>query len=208
VDSRLEKSIAYPTDAKLFHRMREKLVKLAAEHGIELRQSCRRVSKSALFESGRLFHARKPRQARRKIRKLKTYLRRIKNDIARKIAGDAHLLGEFEPFLAMADRLLARKKNDAKKLYSIHAPEVECIAKGKAHKKYEMKNDGRLGRNWLKSEQRDRTNVILSACGRNLRMILARLLLRAHMFLPFFEKFGEIFHQNFRMPSRLPRLLA
>jgi len=271
-----EKAITYPTDAKLFHRMREKLVKQAAQHGVKLRQSYRRVSKGALFDSGRLFHARKPKQARRKVRKLKTYLRRVRNDIVRKIAGNASWVRQFESFIAMADRLLSQKKDDKNKLYSLHAPEVECIAKGKAHKKYEfgnkasfastsrecfvvgamglhgnpydghtlpkqleqtarlcgreryegdvfvdlgyrghgyegparihicgrgvkrveadkrlrkwrrrraavepvighMKNDGRLGRNWLKGEQGDRTNVILSACGQNLRLILARL---------------------------------
>ncbi len=38
----------------------------------------------------------------------------------------------------MANRLLAQQKEDKNKLYSLHAPEVECIAKGKVHKKYEF----------------------------------------------------------------------
>lgn len=35
-------------------------------------------------------------------------------------------------------RLLAQQRHDRHKLYSLHAPEVECVAKGKAHKKYEF----------------------------------------------------------------------
>jgi IS5 family transposase len=40
--------------------------------------------------------------------------------------------------LAGVARLLAKQRHDKNKLYSLHAPEVECIAKGKAHKKYEF----------------------------------------------------------------------
>ena len=135
-----EKAITYPTDAKLYHRMREKLVKLAARWEIPLRQSYRRVSKNALVDCGRFFHARQAKKAKRQIRKLKTYLRRVRNDIARKIAGRATLEREFAAYLSLADRLLTQKKDDKKKLYRLHAPEVECIAKGKAHKKYEFGN--------------------------------------------------------------------
>jgi IS5 family transposase len=133
-----EKAITFPTDSKLYHRMREKLVKAAARHGVKLRQSYRRVSKQALVSSGRYFHARQTRRAYRQIRKLKTYLRRVRNDIVRKIAGDAMLEQEFAALLALADRLLTQRKTDKNKLYSLHAPEVECISKGKAHKKYEF----------------------------------------------------------------------
>jgi IS5 family transposase len=40
--------------------------------------------------------------------------------------------------LTLAGRLLAQEKKDKNKLYSLHASEVECISKGKAHKKYEF----------------------------------------------------------------------
>ena len=40
--------------------------------------------------------------------------------------------------LARAERICRQQRNDKNKLYSLHAPEVECIAKGKAHKKYEF----------------------------------------------------------------------
>ena len=40
--------------------------------------------------------------------------------------------------LALAERILSQQRHDKNKVYSVHAPEVECIAKGKAHKKYEF----------------------------------------------------------------------
>ncbi len=57
-------------------------------------------------------------------------------DIERKISGKAELEKQFAPLLKMGHRLLKQKRTDSKKLYSLHAPEVEC--KGKAHKRYEF----------------------------------------------------------------------
>ena len=45
---------------------------------------------------------------------------------------------ELSRLLELAFRLFEQKRNDTNKIYSLHAPEVECIAKGKAHKKYEF----------------------------------------------------------------------
>jgi transposase, IS5 family len=133
-----EKAIHYPTDARLYFDMREKLVRLAMENGVELRQSYVRLGKGALFQVGRYTHARQMKRAGKKIKKLKTYLGCVARDIHRKIDGDATKKIVFCEALAMADRLLAQKRADSNKLYSIHAPEVECIAKGKTHKKYEF----------------------------------------------------------------------
>jgi IS5 family transposase len=44
----------------------------------------------------------------------------------------------FAQPLARVARLLAQQRHDHHKLYSLHAPEIECIAKGKALKKYEF----------------------------------------------------------------------
>ena len=46
--------------------------------------------------------------------------------------------GQFSEPLALAQRILSQRRQDKDKIYSIHAPEVECISKGKAHKKYEF----------------------------------------------------------------------
>ena len=133
-----EKAIAYPTDSRLYNRSRERLVRLAVQQGIGLRQSYQRLGPQALLKAGRYAHARQMRRANREIKRLKTYLGRVVRDIGRKIAGRQDLQPSFHAELAKAERLLAQKRQDKNKLYSLHAPEVECIAKGKAHKKYEF----------------------------------------------------------------------
>jgi IS5 family transposase len=75
---------------------------------------------------------------RRQVRKLRTYLGRVVRDIERKTADSEELQARFARELAMAKRLLNQKKTDRNKLYSLHAPEVECISKGKANKRYEF----------------------------------------------------------------------
>lgn len=133
-----EKAISYPTDAKLYHRLREKLVSRAQELGLELRQSYRRKSKWALRWHNSYRHARQPQRARKELRKLRTYLGRVLRDVERKIAGDDDLEAEFSELLGLGARLLGQRGDDHHKLYSLHAPEVECFAKGKVHKKYEF----------------------------------------------------------------------
>jgi IS5 family transposase len=130
-----EKAIAYPTDASLYNRMREKLVKAAQERGIELRQSYPRLSKRALYMKYRYSRARQMKRAQKETRKLKTYLGCVARDIRRKVSEPDEQLKEL---LLRCDRLLAQERDDKNKLYSIHAPEVECISKGKAHRRYEF----------------------------------------------------------------------
>lgn len=132
------KAVAFPTDSRLYNRSRERLVKLAAEHGVALRQSYCRLGAQALLKAGRYLHARQGKRAKREIKKLKTFLGRVYRDIHRKLASRQELKGIFSPELALAARLLSQEKKDKNKLYSLHAAEVECIAKGKAHKKYEF----------------------------------------------------------------------
>lgn len=131
-----EKAITFPTDAKLYQRMREKLVSKAKDCGIELRQSYVRKGKQALVMYGRYAHARQYQRARKQLRKLKTYLGRITRDIERKLQPEQ--LEEFEKLLGLSHRLFLQKRHDKNKLYSIHAPEVVCISKGKSHKRYEF----------------------------------------------------------------------
>ncbi len=130
-----EKAIAFPTDARLYHKMRATLVRAADARGIKLRQSYRRLSKRALAKQGRYSHARQMKRSRRMTRKLKTYLGCVARDIARKSHEPDD---ELKNLLAMAERLLLQQRQDKNKLYSVHAPEVECISKGKAHKRYEF----------------------------------------------------------------------
>ncbi len=115
-------------------------MKLANRLGVELRQSYRRVGKLALIKHQRYAHAHQFKRANRALRKLKTYLGRVIRDIARKIEGDPWLEIEFAPLLSLARRVRDQERGQRgpNKVYSVHAPEVECIGKGKAHKPYEF----------------------------------------------------------------------
>jgi IS5 family transposase len=133
------KNITFPTDAKLLNRAREKLVKLAKKLGVELRQSYARVGKFALIQHQRYAHAKQFKRANRALRTLKTYLGRVIRDIARKIDGDPSLETKFAWLLSLARRVREQERGQrGPKVYSLHAPEVECIGKGKPHKPYEF----------------------------------------------------------------------
>ena len=133
------KNITFPTDAKLLNRAREKLVKLAKRLGVGLRQSYTRVGKFELIRHQRYAHAKQFKRANRALRKLKTYLGRVIRDIARKIDGDPRLETKFASLLSLARRVRAQERGQrGPKVYSLHAPEVECIGKGKPHKPYEF----------------------------------------------------------------------
>jgi IS5 family transposase len=134
-----EKAIAHPTDARLTHRAIEKLIDLAKREGVELRQSYRRVAKRAAIMVGRYTHAHQFKRARRELKFLRTRLGRVIRDIRRKIAGNAVLEDRFGPLLDLALRVRHQEQRQrGPKVYSLHAPEVECIGKGKARKPYEF----------------------------------------------------------------------
>jgi transposase, IS5 family len=135
------KNVMFPTDARLLNRAREILVRLAKRYGVKLRQSYARVGKFALIKHQRYAHAKQFKRANRALKTLKTYLGRIIRDIGRKLGGNADLLGGIvlERMLARARRVLEQKQHQrGPKVYSLHAPEVECIGKGKAHRPYEF----------------------------------------------------------------------
>jgi IS5 family transposase len=134
-----EKAITFPTDAKLTHRARERLVKLAKKHGVVLRQSYARVGKFALIKHQRYAHAKQFKRANRALKRLRTMLGAVIRDITRKLAKRPQLAQVFARPLALARRVREQRQRErGKKVYSLHAPEVECIGKGKAHKPYEF----------------------------------------------------------------------
>jgi IS5 family transposase len=134
-----EKAIAFPTDARLYHKARCVLVREAQRVGIDLRQSYRRVGKRALQKQGRYAHAQQLRRARKETKKLRTYLGRVIRDIQRKAAASGlELDQQLSQYLERASRIYRQQRSDNHKLYSMQAPEVECISKGKEHKKYEF----------------------------------------------------------------------
>ena len=133
------KNVTHPADAKLMHKAVVMLSGLAKKHGVRLRQSYVRVAKRAALMAGRYAHAKQFKRQHRELRFLRIRLGRLIRDIRRKIAPDEALKQIFATPLSRAERV-ARQRQQQRgwKLYSLHAPEVECIGKGKAHRPYEF----------------------------------------------------------------------
>jgi IS5 family transposase len=133
------KAIAHPTDARLMHKAIERLVALAKREGVILRQSYLRVAKRAAIMVGRYSHAHQFKRASRELKFLRTRLGRVIRDIGRKIEGDEALRARFAPLLDLAIKVRHQDHRErGPKVYSLHAPEVECIGKGKARSPYEF----------------------------------------------------------------------
>lgn len=130
-----EKAIAFPTDARLYTKMLLRLVNLSKKREIVLRQTYIRKAPQLLRQQGRYAHARQYKRAKRTTKTLRTLLGRVVRDIGRKAV---EIDPPLQTYLNRAEKLLAQTQKSKNKLYSIDAPEVECISKGKAHKRYEF----------------------------------------------------------------------
>ena len=133
------KNIAFPTDAKLLETAIQQLGKLARKHDVPLRQSYARVAKTAALMAGRYAHAKQFKRMNKQLKFLRTRLGRLIRDIRRKIGDDQALNEAFLTPLIKARQIRGQKQRQRGwKLYSWHAPETECIGKGKAAKPYEF----------------------------------------------------------------------
>ena len=108
------KAVAHPTDAHLLLRAMEHVCRLARKHGLQLRH----------------------------LRKMRTWLGRLTRDVGRKIEAlgedGADIAKAFAETLELAEKVRTQQAKDKNKVYALHAPEVECIAKGKARTRYEF----------------------------------------------------------------------
>jgi IS5 family transposase len=75
------KDVRYPTDARLYDRARERLVKEARKRGLAVKQSYERVGRRLVMMSGRYAHARQMRRSKACVRKLHTNLGRVIREI-------------------------------------------------------------------------------------------------------------------------------
>lgn len=135
----MPKAIAHPTDSRLLERSRQHLVKLADEGGIELRQNYNREAPRLAAQIGRYAHAKQFKRMKKVLRTLRSRVGRVHREVGRKL----HELPEGQQdkardLLQRAGRILMQKPKDKNKLYALHAPEVECISKGKARTPYEF----------------------------------------------------------------------
>ena len=120
-----EKAVAFPTDARLYDKARRALVRAAKARSIKLRQSYTRVGKLALFKQSRYAATGKRKQARQQAKKLRTFLGRVIRDIERKLSPISQPL---QSLIESAKQIQTQQRQDSNKCYSVHAPEVECIA--------------------------------------------------------------------------------
>jgi IS5 family transposase len=135
----MPKAIAHPTDSRLLEKSRQHLVKLAGEHGIELRQNYNRQAPRMAAQVGRYAHAKQYKRMRKAVKALKTRVGRVHREVQRKLE---QLPDSAQPkakdLLHRVRRILTQQTKDTNKLYALHAPEVECISKGKARTPYEF----------------------------------------------------------------------
>ena len=127
-----EKNITYPTDAKLYKKIIDKCVKKAGDAMIPLRRSYKRTAKQLLRATYNADHPKRRKNACAAQRKLKTIAGRLVRELARKLPD-----GTYSAQLELFKKVLAQHKHTRNKIYALHEPEVYCMSKGKAHKKYE-----------------------------------------------------------------------
>jgi transposase, IS5 family len=130
----MEKAIAHPTDSRLLERCREHLVKAAARHSLKLRQNYNREAPRLGLQNGRYAHAKQYKRMREALRTLRSRVGRVMRDVERQVVqgADSGRAALLELIGRTTKRILAQKPKDKHKLYALHAPEVECLAKGKA----------------------------------------------------------------------------
>jgi transposase, IS5 family len=133
-----EKNITFPTDTKLQKRIIEKVVKMARREKIHLRQTYSRTMPQLMIEQRFREHPRRRKKARAAARKIKTIAGRVVRDIENKMTIEQK--SYYSKQLEIFKKVLAQERYTKNKIYSLHEPDVKCIAKGKESKKYEYGN--------------------------------------------------------------------
>jgi len=131
-----EKNITYPTDVKLRKKIIDKCVKIAKKEGIELRQSYKRTAKNLVLAQRFAHHPKNYKRAQKAKSKLKTIASRLVRELGRELPEQR--LEAYRDELALFVRVINQQRGDKDKIYSLHEPEVACIAKGKVAKKFEF----------------------------------------------------------------------
>ena len=136
-----EKAVAYPTDSRLLEVARAKVVQLAQRAGLRLKQTFEREGRSLRRRAGGYAHAKQFKRLRRVLKRPRTVLGRVLREVRRKLAeitGQSPMLARLKTVIERAQRIGTQQPKDKHKLYALHAPEVECIGKGKARQPYEF----------------------------------------------------------------------
>ena len=145
------KNIKHPHDVYLMETAREKVVDLCKRLGIPLNETYAKTFKYKMIKLWKYKEDSKARQRRKIMISLKVRLGRLIRICQRGIEKSKLELSEedgailsraknihAQSILKKKDKDLYKKEN--KIIYSFHAPEVECIGKGKLNKPYEFGN--------------------------------------------------------------------
>ena len=145
-----DKAIAHPTDSRLLDIARRKLVSAAKRLGLKRKQTCDREGAELRRRAGGYAHAKQFKRLKKVLRRQRTILGIVMREIQRKLAyrlepgeGDTEApnvlaLTAMNTWLERAERIRTQHPKSKNKLYALHAPEVECLSKGKACKPYEF----------------------------------------------------------------------
>lgn len=131
-----EKNITFPTDAKLAKKVIDNCVKIAEKEGVLQRQSYKRVSKELLRSAYFGHHPKRRKIARMARKKLRTIGKRVLRELERNLPES--VLKDYEELFKIYIKALTQEKTTKDKVYSLHEPQVACIAKGKSGKNYEF----------------------------------------------------------------------
>jgi len=131
-----EKNITFPTDAKLHRKIIEKCKKITDKEELQIRQTYTRTLKKLGVNQRFRNHPKNKLKARKADKKVKTIAGRLVRELERNLAPNSIYQNE----ITIYKQILNQKRSDKNKIYSIHEPDVQCISKGKEHKKYEFGN--------------------------------------------------------------------
>ena len=143
VDSTVqEKAIAHPVDSRLLEIARHKVVQAAKNVGVELKQTFAKEGKELRRRAGGYAHAKQFRRMKKVVNRQRTILGILLREVGRKLPQvqpeSPFCQNRLTTILEQAERIRTQQPKDKGKLYALHAPEVECIGKGKARKPYEF----------------------------------------------------------------------
>lgn len=131
-----EKNVTYPTDAKLHKKIIRKVLSIVKSLGLPLRQSYTFVLKKIYHDQRFRNHPKNRGKVLKADRRLRTIAGRLVRELRRNLKGNR----DYDSLLGLFERVLSQKRDTPGKIYSLHEPEVQCISKGKEHKKYEFGN--------------------------------------------------------------------
>ena len=131
-----EKNMTYPTDAKLHKKIVGKVLKIVRDLNLPLRQSYRFVLKEIYRDQRFRNHPKNRKKAIKADKRLRTIAGRLVRELERNLGENR----QYDELLSIFKKILSQRRNSSHKIYSIHEPDVQCISKGKEHKKYEFGN--------------------------------------------------------------------